>query len=288
MFWRARQFEFAFPRPALIMGVVNATPDSFYPGARSATSEAAIQHALRLANEGADIIDIGGESTRPRAEAVPEDEELRRVIPVLQALAARLKIPLSIDTIKPAVALAALKAGASIVNDIAANRSDDAMWRLVAETGAGYILVHMQGTPATMQQDPRYTDVLREVGDFFEDRLKQLRACGVNPQQVALDVGIGFGKRTEDNLQLLAGMGQFTILERPLVLGASRKSFLERLVGATVEERLAPSLACACWAALNGARIIRCHDVAATRHAVRMTELLVNAKHSARCSPSNP
>ncbi len=284
MLLRARQFEFAFPRPALLMGVVNATPDSFYDGGRFAEREAAVAHALQLAAEGADIIDIGGESSRPKAQPVSEAEELRRVIPVFESLAGAVSVPLSIDTVKPAVAREALRAGASIINDIAANRDDDQMWRLAAESGAAYVVVHMQGSPSTMQKNPLYGDVVTEVGQFFEDRLKRLGACGVNPEQVVLDVGIGFGKRPGQNLRLLAELGRFRKWGRPLLLGASRKSFMGAVVGAWVEERLPPSLACACWGVENGARLIRCHDVAATRHAVRMTEALMqqqtNAEHS--------
>jgi dihydropteroate synthase len=281
MLLRARQFEIAFPRPALLMGVVNATPDSFYDGGRHDTTEAAIAHALQLAGEGADIIDIGGESSRPKAAPVSEAEELRRVIPVLEALAGAVSIPLSIDTVKPGVAREALRAGASIINDIAANRDGEEMWRLAAESGAAYVVVHMQGAPATMQDNPAYDDVVLEVNRFFEDRLKRLRACGVNAEQVVLDVGIGFGKTPAHNLQLLAQLGRFTKWGRPLLLGASRKSFMGRVVGAKVQERLPPSLACACWGAQNGAGIIRCHDVAATRHAVRMTEALMSQQTSA-------
>jgi dihydropteroate synthase len=281
MLLRARQFEITFPRPALIMGVVNATPDSFYPGGRHPTADDAIAHGLRLISEGAEIIDIGGESSRPRANPVTEEEELRRVIPVLEALAGNVSIPLSIDTVKPTVAREALLAGASIINDIAANREDDAMWRLVAESGAAYVVVHMQGTPETMQERPAYDNVVSEVGRFFEERLNRLTACGVNPEQVALDVGIGFGKTLEHNLQLLAELRRFTKWDRPLLLGASRKSFLSRAVGVAVEDRLPPSLACACWAAQNGAEIIRCHDVAATRRAVRMTEAVMKQRSNA-------
>jgi dihydropteroate synthase len=274
MLLRARQFEFLFPRPALIMGVVNATPDSFYDGCRFNTREAAVEHGLKLAAEGADIIDVGGESARPRAMPISEADELRRAIPVLESLAAAIAIPLSIDTVKPAVARAALRAGASIINDIAANRETEEMWRLAADTGAGYVAVHMQGSPATMQDNPQYEDVVEEVGKFFEDRLKRLLACGVNAEQVVLDIGLGFGKRPGQNLRLLADLGIFAKWGRPLLLGASRKSFMETAVGAGVGDRLAPSLACACWGAQNGAQIIRCHDVAATRQAVRMTETL--------------
>src|ERR1041385_1028680 len=193
MLLRARQFEFHFPRPALVMGVVNVTPDSFSDGGKFFDTKAAVEHGLKLVEEGADILDIGGESTRPRATPVPEAEELRRVIPVIEQLAARVKIPISIDTMKPAVARAAIAAGASIVNDIAANREDDAMWRVVAESGAGYVAMHMQGTPQTMQANPRYHDVVAEVGDFFSDRLRRLEAAEVKAEHVILDVGIGFG-----------------------------------------------------------------------------------------------
>ena len=281
MLLRARQFEFSFPRPALLMGVVNATPDSFYDGGRFTETEAAVAHALKLAGEGADIIDIGGESSRPGATPVSEADELRRVIPVLESLAGTVSIPLSIDTVKPAVAREALRAGASMINDIAANRTGDEMWRLAAESGAAYVVVHMKGTPATMQQDPEYTDVVSEVGRFFEERLNRLRECGVNQEQVVLDVGIGFGKALEHNLQLLAHLARFTKWERPLLLGASRKSFMGHVVGARLADRLPPSLACACWGVQNEAQIIRCHDVAATRHAVRMTEALMNQQGSA-------
>ena len=281
MLLRARQFSFAFPRPVLVMGVVNATPDSFYEGARFDKAEVAVAHALRLVGEGADIIDIGGESSRPGAVMVSEAEELRRVMPVLEARAGSGAVPLSIDTVKPGVAREALRAGASIINDIAANREDDEMWRLAAGSGAAYVAVHMQGSPATMQKNPVYDDVLGEVAHFFEDRLKRLLACGVNAEQVVLDVGLGFGKRVEDNLKLLAQLNRFTKWERPLLVGASRKSFLGAASGAQVQERLPPSLACACWSVENGAAIIRCHDVAATRHAARMTEALMKRQKNA-------
>lgn len=283
MILRARKFVFEFPRPTLLMGVVNVTPDSFSDGGLFAQAPAAVEHALQLAAEGADIIDIGGESSRPGALPVTEEEELRRVLPVLEQLAGKISVPVSIDTVKPAVARQAIGAGASIVNDIAANREEEAMWRLVAESGAGYVAMHMQGAPPTMQKKPFYHDVVAEIGEFFASRLNRLQHCGVNKDQVMLDVGIGFGKREEDNLQLLAGLRHFTKWERPLLLGASRKSFLGR--GSGAKERLAPSLACACWAVENGAHIIRCHDVAATRAALRLTEALLeqrkNAEHNA-------
>lgn len=275
MIFRARQFSFEFPRPALVMGIVNVTPDSFSDGGRFLDAEKAVQHALALVAQGADILDIGGESTRPGAEPVNETEELRRVIPVIEQLAPRVRVPLSVDTVKPAVARAALAAGASIVNDIAANRPDDALWRIVAEAGAGYICMHMQGTPPTMQTAPRYDDVVREVGEFFAERLQRLAAVGVTTEQVALDPGIGFGKTLEHNLQLLANLGSFKQFRRPLMLGVSRKSFLGRIVTAESDQRLPGSLACACLALESGVQIVRTHDVAETVQAVRVTEAIL-------------
>ena len=274
MIFRARQFTFAFPRPALVMGIVNVTPDSFSDGGQFLAADKAVAHALELVGQGADILDIGGESTRPGATPVSEAEELRRVLPVIEQLAGRVTVPLSIDTVKPAVARAALTAGASIVNDIAANRDDETMWRIVAETGAGYVCMHMQGSPQTMQSDPCYRDVLGEVEDFFRDRLKRLNDNGVLTDQVVFDVGIGFGKTVDHNLQLLASLGTFTKLGRPLLVGASRKSFLGKLLGVDVAERLPASLACACLAVAEGAQIIRTHDVAQTVQAVRLTEAI--------------
>lgn len=275
MLLRARHFEFVFPRPALVMGVVNVTPDSFSDGGKFFDAQAAIEHGLKLAAEGADILDIGGESTRPRATPVPEAEELRRVMPVIEALAARVKIPLSIDTMKPAVARTAIAAGASIVNDVAANREDDAMARVVAEAGAGYVLMHMQGTPQTMQINPVYADVVREVGEFFSVKIQRLSDCGIAREQVIVDVGIGFGKTLEHNLLLLGALRSFKKLERPLLLGVSRKSFLGKLLGAEASGRLPAALACTALAVEAGVQIIRTHDVAETVQAVRMTEAIV-------------
>jgi dihydropteroate synthase len=275
MIFRARQFEFAFPRPALVMGVLNVTPDSFSDGGRFFDRAAAVAQGEAMVREGADIIDVGGESTRPNAEPVDEAEELRRVIPVIEELAGRVKTPISIDTMKLAVARAALTAGASIVNDVAANREDEAMWRLVAETGAGYVVMHMQGTPRTMQLKPVYQEVAREVGDFFADRLRRLKACGADAGQVVLDPGIGFGKTVEHNLQLLAGLGSFTNLGRPLLLGVSRKSFIGKAAGGGETDRLGGALACTVLALEAGVRMFRTHDVAATVQALRMSEAIL-------------
>ena len=275
MILRARQFTFTFPRPTLLMGVLNVTPDSFSDGGKFLDPTAAVARGLELIAEGADLIDIGGESTRPNATPVSADEELHRVLPVIEQLATRATVPISIDTQKPAVARAALVAGASLVNDVAANRADPEMWRVVAAAGAGYVVMHMQGTPQTMQLKPAYIDVVREVGEFFEERLGLLATAGVSAEQVVLDVGIGFGKTLEHNLELLAHLNRFTKCRRPLLVGLSRKSFIGKLLGVEVAERLPASLSGACWAVAAGAQILRTHDVAATRQAVRMTEALL-------------
>jgi dihydropteroate synthase len=258
------------------MGVVNVTPDSFSDGGRFLDPEAALSQALKLIAEGADIIDVGGESTRPQAAPVSEAEELRRVLPVLEQLRGCVAVPISIDTMKPAVARAALERGASVVNDVAAQRQDPAMWRLVAEHGAGYVAMHMQGDPQTMQRQPTYEDVVTDVNEFFGDRLRQLSAHGVAPEQVVLDAGFGFGKTLAHNLQLLGAWAAFTKWQRPLMLGVSRKSFVGRVTGVNAAEaRLAGSLACAVWAVARGANLVRTHDVAATRQALRMVEAIL-------------
>ena len=272
MIFRAGKYKFEFPRPAPVWGVVNVTPDSFSDGGKFFDPKAAVARAEEMAGQGAEVIDVGGESTRPNAEPVSEAEELRRVVPVIEELAGRLKIAISVDTMKPAVALAALAAGASIVNDVGANREDPAMWRVVAETGAGYVAMHMQGTPQTMQAKPVYGDVAAEVRKFFQDRLKRLAEQGVAAEQVALDVGIGFGKTVEHNLELLGELESFTNLARPMLLGISRKSFLGKVYGDTGAERLSGALAGTALARLAGVQMFRTHDVAETVQALRMTE----------------
>ena len=278
MLLRARHFNFTFPRPTLVMGIVNVTPDSFSDGGKFMDPKAAVAHGLALIGEGADILDIGGESTRPGATPVPEDEELRRVLPVIRELAAQVRVPISVDTTKPGVARAALDAGVSIVNDVGANRDDDSMWRLVAESGAGYVAMHMLGNPQTMQSAPAYGNVVEDVHRFFVDRIQRLSNCGVSGEQVIVDAGIGFGKTVEHNLQLLAGMRRLTDLGRPLLLGVSRKSFMGKLLGGTVGERLPAALACTSMAVEAGVQLIRTHDVAETVQAVRMTEAILARK----------
>jgi dihydropteroate synthase len=235
-----------------------------------------VDHALELVAQGAEILDIGGESTRPGAAPVDEAEELRRAVPVIEKLAARTNVPLSIDTVKPSVARAALAAGASIVNDVAAVRSDREMWELVAEYHAGYVVMHAPAPPGLLPPAPAYADVVRQVGEFFSERLiTLLNESGIAAEQVVLDPGIGFGKALDHNLQLLASLRSFTKWHRPLLLGVSRKSFIEKLTGAKMNDRLPGSLACATLAVQAGVNILRVHDVAQTVQAVRVAEAIL-------------
>jgi dihydropteroate synthase len=275
MILRARHFTFKFPRPALVMGIVNVTPDSFSDGGQFLDAKRAVEHALRLVEEGAEMLDIGGESTRPGAAPVAEVEELRRVLPVVEELAGRVRVPLAIDTMKPAVARAALAAGASMVNDVGASRAERAMWDLVAETGAGYVCMHSQGTPQTMQVNPHYANVASEVDEFFAAQLQQLQDCGIQQEQIILDVGIGFGKTREHNLKLLGALPRFRRHARPLLLGVSRKSFLAQGRATPVAERLPAGLACVSLAVAAGAQVVRAHEVAETLAAIRMTEAIL-------------
>ena len=274
MRWRACQFKFIFPRPALVMGVLNVTPDSFSDGGRFSETEAAVVRARQLIEQGCDILDIGGESTRPGAAIVDEAEELRRVIPVIEQLSKSISVPISIDTSKPAVARVAIAAGASIVNDIAAARADREMRRLVAESGVGYICMHMQGTPQTMQAAPHYDSIVDEVEAFFVSQIASLESSGIHTEQIVLDVGIGFGKTLTHNLDLLAALRRFTVLGRPVLLGASRKSFIAQITGAPTDSRLAGGLASASWAVSQKVNIIRTHDVAETVQALRIIEAI--------------
>ena len=272
MIWRACDRSWKFPQPTLVMGVVNVTPDSFSDGGNFQSTDQAVEHALRLAAEGADILDIGGESTRPGAENVDDSVELSRVIPVIKKLTGQTKAALSIDTQKPAVAQAALEAGAVIINDIAANREDEVMWQLVAKTGVGYVAMHMLDTPQTMQKSPKYKNVVNDVEAFFYCRMERWTDSGMTLEQVVLDPGIGFGKTVEHNLALLAALERFTKMKRPLLVGASRKSFIGHLTNTEVNDRLPGSLACACRAAQAGAGVVRVHDVKETVQALHTWE----------------
>ncbi len=256
------------------MGIVNVTPDSFSDGGRYLDPERALAHGLSLIEAGADILDIGGESTRPGADPVGEDEERRRVIPVIRALRARSEIPISIDTTKAGVAAEALAAGADILNDISALTADPEMIGVARASTVGIILMHRQGTPKTMQVAPAYEDVVRAVCDYLHARLSDVTAAGVDRARLAVDPGIGFGKTVEHNLQLLANLKKLTHLQAPLVVGVSRKSFLGRLTGRNVDERLASSLAALVFCLLNGANVMRVHDVRESVDARRVWEAL--------------
>ena len=264
------------------MGIVNVTPDSFSDGGRFFDPEKAVAHALALEQAGAEILDIGGESTRPGAQPVTVREEIHRVVPVIRALRDVVKAELSVDTMKPEVAAAALDAGASIINDVAAAQQNQSMWNLVAASSAGYVCMHMKGTPQDMQISPHFDDLIGELNAFFGGRLDRLASAGVQADQVVLDVGLGFGKTDNHNLQLLAEITAFTKWGRPLLLGASRKSFMGRVLGSAIPDRLPASLACATWGVMQGVQILRVHDVAGTVQAVRMTEA-IRGNESKRC-----
>jgi dihydropteroate synthase len=270
---RGRRFLLG-PRTWL-MGVVNVTPDSFSDGGRYFDAGKAVARGLELAAEGADILDIGGESTRPGSLPVPEAEELRRVVPVIEALRKRTAALLSIDTTKAAVARAALDAGADIVNDTSAFRFDPAMPGEVARSGAGVILMHMKGTPLTMQDAPRYDDLLGEVGAFLGERMRLAEAAGIPRERIIVDPGIGFGKTFEDNLVILRRQEVFHALGRPVLLGFSRKAFLGRILGLPPEERLEGTIAAAVLSVDRGAHILRVHDVGPLARAVRSTEAIL-------------
>ena len=259
-----------FPDRPLIMGVVNVTPDSFFDGGRYLDVEAAVAHAVRLAEEGADLLDIGAESTRPGSDIVSEAEERRRAIPVVTAIAKAVSIPISIDTSKAAVARAALDAGAVLVNDVTALRGDPAMVDAVAHTGAGVVLMHMHGSPRTMQQAPRYDDVVGAISDFFEERIRFAMAHGIVRRQIILDPGIGFGKLLVHNLTLLAQLRRFERFECPLLVGVSQKAFLGQLLDRPVQERQWGTAAAVGMAVDRGAGIIRVHDVRAMKDVVQV------------------
>jgi dihydropteroate synthase len=264
------------------MGVLNVTPDSFSDGGRFASSEAAISHALHMVEEGAGLLDIGGESTRPGAQGVDAAEEIQRVVPVIEALAARTRVPISIDTSKPAVMTAAIRAGASMINDVRALREPGAI-EAAARTEAAICLMHMQGEPRTMQADPRYDDVVAEVRDFLRERAAACLAAGIAHNRLVIDPGIGFGKRLEHNLALLAGLPALTALGWPVMVGVSRKSMFGALLGRAIDERVAGGVAAATAAVLAGASIVRTHDVAATVDAVKVAVALREAGKAVGC-----
>ena len=274
--WTIGERAFDVSGHGLIMGVLNVTPDSFSDGGEFFASEKAIEHGLAMAAKGADIIDVGGESTRPGSEPVAADEQLRRVIAVIENLRAKTEVPISIDTSKAEVARAAIKAGASIVNDVTGGRGDERMLPVVAETKSAFIIMHMQGTPRTMQLRPRYTDVVEEISEFFRQQYACAIGLNIDSMAIAFDPGIGFGKTLEHNLELLARLEQLRAHDRPLVVGVSRKSFLGKLVGSpNIGDRLVPGLALTSLLRGRGADVFRVHDVKENLHALRVTEAIL-------------
>ena len=264
-------------RAPVVMGVLNVTPDSFSDGGRFSDIDAALRHSRRLVEEGAAIIDVGGESTRPGAAPASSSEELDRVIPVIRAIRRESPVFISVDTSKPEVMQAAVEAGADIINDVRALGEPGAL-EAAARSRAGICLMHMQGEPRTMQQAPHYRDVVAEVHDFLHRRLDAATAAGVARERLVADPGFGFGKRVADNLELLKQLGQLGALEVPLLVGLSRKSLLAKITGRDVDHRVAGSVALASIAVLNGARIVRAHDVAGTVDAIRVAAAVIKGE----------
>ncbi len=263
-------------RRTLIMGIINVTPDSFSDGGLYASSEDALSQALRLEAQGADILDIGGESTRPFAEPVGLEEELARVIPAIEKIRAACGIPISIDTSKAAVAQAALDAGADIINDVTALRADSRMGPLAAERGVPVVLMHMKGNPGDMQVAPFYHDVMKEITDFFRERLSAAESCGIRREQVILDPGIGFGKRLEDNLEIMRRCGEFKLSGHPVLVGPSRKAFTGALTGKEKpSDRDVATVGAIVVCVASGCHIVRTHNVAYARDALAVADAIL-------------
>jgi len=274
--WRHRTGEIRLDRTR-VMGILNITPDSFSDGGRYFNPDGALRHGLEMVEHGADLLDVGGESTRPGSDPVSADEEWRRIGPVIRDLAAKVDVPLSVDTMKPEVAAKAIHAGASIVNDVSGMR-EPSMVRVVASSRVGAVVMHMLGNPKTMQAHPQYDDVVGEVRSFLSERIRFLEAAGVPSEAVAVDPGIGFGKTQEHNLALLRNLDQIGALGHPVVVGVSRKSFIERLGGGESGDRLPGSLAAASLAVVKGAHVVRVHDVRETVRAMRVADALARGE----------
>jgi len=261
--YRFGTIQYDLSTRTFLVGVLNVTPDSFSDGGKFFDRKRAIEHGLRMVEEGADFIDVGGESTRPGSEPIPVDEELRRVLPVIEGLAAKVTVPISIDTYKAAVAKRALEAGATIVNDITGLRFDPEMVHVIVECNASVIIMHMQGTPKTMQQNPVYGEVVSEVRTFLSERAAFAEEQGIN--QILIDPGIGFGKRLEHNLEIFRRLNEFTVLGYPLLIGPSRKSFIGTILNLPVDSRFEGTAAAVAVSILNGANVVRVHDVQAMK-----------------------
>ena len=259
------------------MGILNITPDSFYDGGKHNNEEQAIEHAMTMIEEGADIIDVGGESTRPNAEPVSIDEELKRVIPVIEKIRARSDVSISIDTYKARVAHEGCSAGANIINDISGLTFDADMAPLAGRLGTYVVIMHIKGTPKDMQKDPHYDDVVSEINDFFRGQMEVARQGGIAEDRIILDPGIGFGKRVEDNLRILKMLGEFKSLGKPLLIGTSMKSFIGYVTDSSVEERSEGTLASTVVSLMNGADILRVHDVKKTRKVIKLVRAIMQS-----------
>ncbi|MCM8772098.1 MAG: dihydropteroate synthase [Candidatus Omnitrophica bacterium] len=267
MNWKIKSIDLKIDKP-LIMGILNVTPDSFYDGGKYFDIEKAVKRGIEIEKEGADIIDIGGISTRPGSIPVDEEEEIKRVIPVIKILSKELKIPISCDTFRSKVAEKALENGAEIINDISAFSLDPDLLSVIKNSNCGYVLMHMKGTPETMQLNPYYDDVIKEICEFFEMKINLLNENGVDIKRVVIDPGIGFGKRVIDNVKILKNLDQFLKFNRPVLIGTSRKSFIGKILDLSVEERLEPTIATNVYAFLKGASIFRVHDVKEVRKSI--------------------
>lgn len=270
--WRCRDITFDLTQRTLLMGILNVTPDSFSDGGCFFDPVLAVERALQMEHDGADIIDVGGESTRPNSEPVSEEQELQRVIPVIERLADRVKIPISIDTVKSRVAEEALRVGARIVNDISGMRFDSDMPKVVAEFQAGVVLMHIKGTPKTMQKNPYYDDLLREIKDYLQTSMQIAQSASIPLEQIVIDPGIGFGKTIQDNFTILRHLETFQELRRPILIGPSRKSFL----GGSVDQRLEGTAAAVSAAIFKGADVVRVHDVREMLRVVKIADIIKN------------
>ncbi|MFL6528417.1 MAG: dihydropteroate synthase [Chthoniobacterales bacterium] len=274
--WKIAGRTLDVSRRGMIMGVVNVTPDSFSDAGEFFDPQRAVEHARQMVDAGAQIIDLGGESTRPGATPVSAEQEIRRVLPVISELRKQTSTPISIDTMKAEVARAALETGASIINDVSGGRADQAMLPLAARSGAAIVLMHMQGTPQTMQIAPHYEDVVAEVADFFRQQYSCAIGCGIDPMAMAFDPGIGFGKTFEHNLELLRNLSKLRCEDRPLVLGVSRKGFIGKLIGSSaIVDRRPPTIAFTALLRERGANVLRVHDVAENAAALRVAETML-------------
>ncbi|MEK6876740.1 MAG: dihydropteroate synthase [Nanoarchaeota archaeon] len=267
------KYELKFDR-TLVMGILNVTPDSFYDGKLFFNPDKAIEHAKQMVKDGADIIDVGGESSRPGSEPVSKEEELRRVSPIIKKLKDEIKVPISIDTYKPKVAEECIKLGASIINDINGLRNEE-MIKVAAKYKVPVVIMHMKGTPKTMQHNPVYKDVIEEIKEFFSQQIKKAKKAGI--KDIIIDPGIGFGKTAEHNLQILKNLSEFKELNCPILVGTSRKSFIGNITGLPVNERLEGTLAAISIAIINGANIVRVHDVKECKRAAMVADAVRNA-----------